>query len=95
MKDFHPEIKKFWEDNGWKIVPGTIWDAKYKSINYWNREKPPPILANGYYIYNSRIAARYFEIDGDLYLRYFLDPFDNGMYTENEMLRIVRMKAFL
>lgn len=94
MKDFHPEVKKFWEDNGWKIIPWSIWDVRYKTIKSWIREKAPTVTEYGLKL-NSCIVARFFEIDGELQLRYFLDPFDKKMYSEDEMLRVIKMKAFI
>lgn len=84
----HPDIKKFWEDVGYEVSSIGIWDKNRINMRGWHRHKPP-IFAN------HKIIARHFEINDKIEIRYFLDPFDDKKYTEEEMLRLIKLKLFL
>jgi hypothetical protein len=84
----NPKIKKFWEDAGYEITSLIIWDKDRNDLRAWHIHVPP-IHAN------HKIVARYYEIDGKLEIRYFLDVFDGHVYTEDEMLKIIKMKMFI
>lgn len=88
MKNIHPNVIKFWEDAGYQISSGGIWDKNRNDIRGWHRHIPP-INAN------HKIIARDFEINNKLEIRYFLDPFDGNKYTEEQMLKIIKLKLFL
>lgn len=79
----HPEIKKFWESEGYSIsnedqkMTGTV--SGYKSIK---------VDADSQYAIISKIETLAF---GDRY-RW---PSNGQWYSEEEMLRIIKQKAFL
>jgi len=84
----HSDIKKFWEDAGYYISSIRIWDKNRDDIKGWHRYAPPDFIKN-------KIIARHFDIDGKLEIQYFLDPSDGNKYTEEEMLRLIKLKGFL
>jgi hypothetical protein len=68
----HPEIRKFWEDAGYKIVKNGNGDYL--------------IMVNRYSV--KTIYVQSGELDS-----YYIH--DQNIYTEEEMLRIIRLKSFL
>lgn len=83
----HPEIKKFWEDAGYKISSMKLWDKNRNDIIAWHRYITP-------FTGRGKIIARYFEINGNLEMKYYLDPSDDKKSSEEEMLKLIRLKAF-
>lgn len=93
-------IKKFWEHNGVPVhsykfgnhsnsfgarEPSQFWFL-YSDPDYYNQDGPPPPLKEDI------VCVRWFNKSEiwctDYYLR-------NKKYTEDEMLRIISLKAFI
>lgn len=82
----NPLIKKFWENKApvgyYKsdINKMELWFLCSDS-DYYNRDgPPPPKLKDVIYMRRSQVTAYYFE---------------NKIYSEEDMLKIIKMKAFI
>lgn len=78
----HPEIKKFWESSGYKIVsyqdPRKVWEAVR---SYYQN--------NDFLVYERFVVACHIQLNTISY------RFNDQSYSEKEMLSMVKMKAFL
>ena len=88
----HPEIEKFWEDQGYSIVLSdsrTKPDPESWRFMYFlmidNRYK-------GYVAYSERYYQSFCYVLSPKAVKYLLD---GRYYSEEEMLRFIRLKAFL
>jgi len=72
----HPDIKKFWEDNGQKIQKELDSD----NIIYWETESDVIIAKQ--------------KPNQDIKYYKSLDMTDNELYSEAEMLKLIKIKAF-
>lgn len=73
----HPEIKKFWEDQGYDC---SRLERRYNTTYAYKGNQ-------------STMRAIYYEISCDNIV-YFINEVTK-MYSEKEMLRLIRLKAFL
>lgn len=79
--ELHPDIRKFWEDEGFDIEPG-LGIAGLNGEMYWVAKRSgylPTVVATTKP--NSASTYIFFGLVGE--------------YTEEEALRIVKLKAFL
>lgn len=87
MIDIHPEIRKFWECGGYTVKPRfqadtvDIYMDRHDMI--WDRVKDGRIYMTVAHTYDDGTPPDYFMEDGLIEL------------SEEYMLRIVRLKAFL
>jgi len=80
----HPEIKKFWEDAGYSVTePGYITDPKGEQIQLGT--------ISGYKkaAYNSAVSKIETIAFGNQH------RFNGKWYSEEDMLRIIRLKIFI
>ena len=79
----NPDIQKFWEDCGYKIMSFSenIFDGKVVETIYWAY---PTIEGDAV-----QVGLLSSEWDAPLYLLY------GEAYEEDHMLRIIRLKVFL
>lgn len=70
-------IKKFWEENGYRVQEELYGDKIEMVAVKWNMNKDICYILP---IYNPNIDEYYYE---------------NSYYSEDEMLRIIKMKIFL
>lgn len=82
----HPNIKKFWENKGKPIwtYQGMVVEVWFicSDTNYYNRGGAP--------MRKDIVCAKANDADAKLY--YYLDL---KMYGEAEMLKIIKLKAFI
>jgi hypothetical protein len=81
----HPEIKKFWEKSGKEIhaynfSTVSIWFI-YSNPSYYDQGGPPPPFKEDVVCIISGFGKQYFLL--------------GSSYDQDQMLRIVRLKAFI
>ena len=81
----HPEIKKFWKTSGKEIhsyqsSTTYIWFI-YSSPSYYDQDGPPPPLKEEVVCMETSKGKRYFLLGSE--------------YDQDQMLRLVKLKAFL
>jgi hypothetical protein len=81
----NPEIQKFWEDAGYQICVFT--PGRSDLMQYFHA------LDNG--AKESYCIANVVLSYGEMKISYFLTGGSGQKYSEEEMLKIIRMKAFL
>ncbi|HEY5267706.1 MAG TPA: hypothetical protein VII94_01065 [Candidatus Saccharimonadales bacterium] len=79
----NPDIQKFWEDCGYKImsISENIFDGKVLETLYWASHSHGGDVV--------QVALMSSEWETPVYLFY------DKVYEEDHMLRIIRLKAFL
>lgn len=86
----HPEIEKFWKDSGKTIGGFTSAQCHYWFVisdsDYYNQGGPPPPLKHDV------VCIRWVGDNGEWLKKYYLC---GGSYTEAEMLKIIKLKAFI
>lgn len=90
LRKLHPEIEKFWLDSGYQLqviqpgyYPNMMWCASYLAIK------------EGYTVciaVTETIGGPSGKTENDCDLLYSMD---GNLYSLEEMLRIIRLKAFL
>jgi hypothetical protein len=77
----HPEIRKFWCDRGWEIV--------YFQDHRIFQARRQSIVDHDFAIWNVEIVAKFLALTT---IKYYLD---GKWYSQDEMLKIIKMKVFL
>jgi hypothetical protein len=92
----HPDIKKFWEEAGYSVETDVMMphdDFPYILFWFLLDENDQQVKCVG--------QSQTYERDNEAYKQLEEDPpctiylLDENKYTEEEMLRIVKLKAFL
>ena len=79
MNKIHPEIKLFWEKSGYVIEPLTPNIDEYLDMSWW-------ILKDNYPV--DTVAMTHKNKPAEYYM-------EGKKYSEEEMLHLVKLRAFL